>query len=319
MARQPRFEAQNAVYHVLNRGNYRTDIFADDRTKAAFLQCLGETCLKTGWRVHAWCVMSTHYHLAITTPQPNLVPGMKWLGGTFALRFNRLRRVQGHLFQGRYKSLVVEPEAGLGPVCHYIHLNPVRAHLCDVPELARYRWTSLAWLHSRRELPPWYDPTPALQHAGKLDWTKVGVTKYLEYLDWLAENAPAQKEQKFATMTKGWIIGTRQFAQGLLEGHADMAGRKMLRDSDWKACQDKMWLEVLAEVLNRAQRTEAELRIAPKSAPWKLAVAAQVRSRTTATNQWLSRHLHLGAPREAGRNLAAWMRRSSQPNTHHTA
>ena len=90
--------------------------------------------------------MSNHYHLAISTPRANLVDGMRWLAGTFANRFNRFRGEHGHLFQGRYKSLVVDPGAGLGPLCHYIHLNPVRAHLCAATDLPCYAWTSLHWL-----------------------------------------------------------------------------------------------------------------------------------------------------------------------------
>jgi len=319
MARKPRLEFESAVYHVLNRGNYRSDIFAAERTKSAFLQCLDEACAKTGWRVHAWCVMSNHYHVAITTPQPNLVAGMKWLQGTFANRFNRIRRAHGHLFQGRYRSLTVDPDAGLGPLCHYIHLNPVRARLCGAPGLARYRWTSLSWLHSGRGLPAWYDPMPALQHAGELPWTKAGTAKYLEYLAWLAEDDPAQKEQKFATMTKGWVIGSLRFAQSLLQDGSEPARRAVLQDSDWKAAQEQRWLEVLTSVLREAGRNEAELEAAPKSAVWKLELAAQVRSRTTTTNRWLSTHLHLGAPRELGRNLSAWARRKLASTTHHTA
>jgi len=107
MARPLRLELQDGVYHVLNRGNYRTDIFRAEKTKAAFLKCLGEACDKTGWRVHAWCIMSNHYHLALSTPRANLGEGMRWLQGTFATRFNRMRQERGHLFQGRYKSLVV--------------------------------------------------------------------------------------------------------------------------------------------------------------------------------------------------------------------
>ena len=109
MARTLRLEAEDGIYHVLNRGNYRADIFRADKTKAAFLTCLGEACGKAGWRVHAWCIMSNHYHLAVETPQGNLVGGMQWLQGTFSTRFNRLRGERGHLFQGRYKSLLVDP------------------------------------------------------------------------------------------------------------------------------------------------------------------------------------------------------------------
>ena len=130
MARPLRMESEAGVYHVLNRGNYRAAIFRTEKAKAAFLKCLDEACGKTGWRVHAWCIMSNHYHLALSTPRANLVDGMRWLQGTFSVRFNRLRKEYGHLFQCRYKSLVVDPGEPLGPLCHDIHLNPVRARLC---------------------------------------------------------------------------------------------------------------------------------------------------------------------------------------------
>lgn len=317
MARKLRLEAENAVYHVLNRGNYRTDIFVEDRTRVAFLRCLDEACRKTGWRVHAWCVMSTHFHVAITTPQPNLAAGMKWLLGTFAVRFNRLRGVQGHLFQGRYKSLIVDPEKGLGPVCHYIHLNPVRAHLCEVRDLAHYPWTSVAWLHRRRGAPAWYDPLPALQHAGDLPWTKPGAASYLKYLDWLAEDDPAQKEMKFASMTKGWFVGSPQFARALLEDHRVLDRRGMRQDAALGVAQEQIWQSLLSKALAQAQRSEAELRSAPKSAPWKLELGVQLRSSTTATNRWLGIHLHLGAPAEVSRNLGAWRSRNQMPATNH--
>ena len=108
MARPLRLESEAGVYHVLNRGNYRLDIFRSEKAKVAFLQCLKEACAKTGWEVHAWCLRSNHYHLAVSTPKANLVDGMRWLQGTFAVRFNRFRDERSHLFQGRYKSLAVE-------------------------------------------------------------------------------------------------------------------------------------------------------------------------------------------------------------------
>ena len=155
MARKLRLETEGGVYHVINRGNYRGDIFRSEETRAAFLKCLDEACKKTGWRVYAWCVMSNHYHLAIETPQPNLVEGMRWLQSTFSMRYNRLRKENGHLFQGRYKSLMVDRDEGLGPLCHYIHLNPVRAKLCSVGALENWRWSSLYWLKNPKERPTW--------------------------------------------------------------------------------------------------------------------------------------------------------------------
>jgi REP element-mobilizing transposase RayT len=73
--------------------------------------------------VHAWCLVSNHCHLAVSTPKANLMEGMRWLQGTFSTRFNRLREERGHLFQGRCKSLIVDPDGGLDPLCHCIHLN----------------------------------------------------------------------------------------------------------------------------------------------------------------------------------------------------
>ena len=100
MPRKLRIEYEGAVYHVISRGNYRADVFARDATRAAFLKCLDEACLKSGWRVHAWCVMSNHYHLCIETPSANLVAGMKWLQATFSLKFNRLRSERGRVSKG---------------------------------------------------------------------------------------------------------------------------------------------------------------------------------------------------------------------------
>ena len=146
MARKLRLQYAGAFYHVINRGNYRADVFASDGAKDAFLECLGEACAKTGWKVHGYLVMRNHYHLALETPEPNLVEGMQWLQSTYANRFNRFRGERGHVFQGRYQAIVVEDGAHLGAVAHYIHLNPVRARIVSVRQANEYRWSSLRFL-----------------------------------------------------------------------------------------------------------------------------------------------------------------------------
>ena len=196
MARKPRLEFEGAVYHVLNRGNYRSDIFRAEKTRAAFLKCLGEACATMGWRVHAWCIMSNHFHLALETPGANLVEGMQWLQVTFSVRFNRLRKERGLLFQGRYKSLVVDP-AEPGALCQYIHLNPVRAGVCSVEKLAEWPWTSAAWLLNPKERAGWFGAGAALEQAGGLKDTPAGRRKYVEYLAWLAEDEPGRKALGF--------------------------------------------------------------------------------------------------------------------------
>ena len=104
MARKLRVEYEGAIYHVMNRGDRREPIFKDDQDRLRFLETLGQTCRKTDWQVHAWCLMGNHFHLVVETPRGNLVAGMKWLLGTYTGRFNRRHKLFGHLFSGRYKA-----------------------------------------------------------------------------------------------------------------------------------------------------------------------------------------------------------------------
>ena len=108
MARKLRLEYPGAIYHVMNRGDHREPIFRDDHDREQFLTTLGEACAKTGWQVHAWCLMGNHFHLVVEIPQANLVAGMKWWLGVYTSRFNRRHKLFGHLFSGRYKSLIVD-------------------------------------------------------------------------------------------------------------------------------------------------------------------------------------------------------------------
>lgn len=312
MARPLRMESEAGVYHVINRGNYRADLFRADQTKRAFLKCLAEACGKTGWQVHAWCVMSNHYHLAISTPKANLVEGMRWLQGTFAVRFNRLRQERGHLFQGRYKSLLVEPGGGLGSLCHYIHLNPVRAGLCPPAEPGEYPWTSLHWLLNPKQRPAWYHPQVALEHAGGLADTAAGRRKYLQYLTWLAEDEPARKAQQFASMSQGWVIGTKDFAKSVLKEHGELVGHGRRQAAMMQAAREAVWREELETLLGRLKRSESDLKSERKTAAWKVAVAAVLKEKTTATNRWLGEALNMGGLHEVSRQVSRWQEQPDQ-------
>ena len=108
MARKLRIQYEGAIYHLMSRGDHREDIFLGDHDRELFLKSLGEACAKTDWQVHAWCLMKNHFHLVVETPKANLAEGMKWLLGTYTSRFNRRHKLFGHLFSGRYKSLIVK-------------------------------------------------------------------------------------------------------------------------------------------------------------------------------------------------------------------
>ena len=113
MARKLSVEYPGTLYHVMSRGDQREAIYRDDADRKRFLETLGEACRKTAWPIHAFCLMGKHFHLVIETPQGNLVAGLKWLLGVYTSRFNRRHQLFGHLFSGRYKSLIVEA-AGTG-------------------------------------------------------------------------------------------------------------------------------------------------------------------------------------------------------------
>ena len=122
MPRKLRVQYPGAIYHLMNRGDRRQSIFADDQDRKRFLETLGEACQKTGWQVQAYCLMDNHSHLVIEPPQPNLVAGMKWLLGTYTSRFNRRHKKFGHLFSGRYKGPVIDGSGDgyLRTACDYM-------------------------------------------------------------------------------------------------------------------------------------------------------------------------------------------------------
>jgi len=293
--RKLRLEYDGAVYHVISRGNNRMDVFGSEQTKAAFLKCLGEAAVKSGWIVHAWCVMSNHYHLCFTTPQPNLVEGMRWLQATFSIRFNRLRHERGHVFQGRYQALLVEPDA-TGAVCHYIHLNPVRAGLTPVESVAQWSWTSLPVLLNPRQRPAGYSPEPALAHAGGLDDTPAGRKRYLAYLGWLQEDEAGQKELAFERMSKDWAVGTRGFRKELLKEHKHLGQALRRGDAGPREISAELWQERLATYLAAIKKTGPSIQTDAMGAGWKVAVAARMKTMTTASNPWLAQQLRMGSP-----------------------
>lgn len=302
------------MYHVLNRGNYRADIFATEGARAAFEACLFEACAKARWQLHAYVIMRNHYHLAVETPAGNLVEGMRWLQATYANRFNRLRGERGHVFQGRYHALLADGIANLGAVGHYIHLNPARAGLVPVAQLQDFRYSSYHWLRKPRQRPSVLTFEAVLAAAGQLADSRAGWASYQDYLAWLHEDARAQKQLAFDRMCQGWALGSAAFKRELVRDHRDRIARQELEAETSAELRPLHWQEVLEEGLRRIGRTVAQAAAEPKSAPWKVALATHLKACTTASNPWLAATLHMGAPAALSRYVAE-CRRGDRPET----
>ncbi|MBN1332726.1 MAG: transposase, partial [Synergistales bacterium] len=153
MSRPLRIEYEEALYHITSRGNARQDIFIDDGDRRYFLDILSKTISITGWFCHAYCLMSNHYHLLIETPEANLSRGMRHLNGVYTQTFNVKHGRVGHLFQGRFKSILVEKDLYLMELCRYIVLNPVRAGMVEHPE--QWKWSSYRATAGLEKMPEW--------------------------------------------------------------------------------------------------------------------------------------------------------------------
>jgi len=165
MARPLRVEFPGAVYHVTSRGNAQTDIFLDDADREMFLHTLAGVISRFGWVCHAYCLMDNHYHLVIETPGANLCLGMRQLNGVYTQRFNRSHHRVGHIFQGRYKSILVERDAYLLELCRYVVLNPVRASM--VKDVCQWVWSSYGATVGIISPPAWLSVDWLLSQFGK--------------------------------------------------------------------------------------------------------------------------------------------------------
>jgi REP element-mobilizing transposase RayT len=153
MARPLRISYPGVLYHVTTRGNARQAIYLDDVDRWVFLAALAEVVTRYHWQCHAYCLMDNHYHLLLETPQGNLSAGMRQLNGVYTQRFNRRHARVGHVFQGRFKAVLVEHESYLLELCRYVVLNPVRVGVVKQPE--RYRWSSYRATSGLEKAPEW--------------------------------------------------------------------------------------------------------------------------------------------------------------------
>ena len=305
MPRKERVEYAGAVYHVMDRGDHLETIFLDDGDRELFLKALGQACERTGWRVHSYVLMGNHYHLLLETPEANLCAGMRWMQGTYTIRYNARHKQRGHLFQGRYKAVLVDGEDGtyFRTASDYIHLNPARAGVVREGEmLAGYRWSSFPELSGDpRKRHGWLAADWVLGGIGERDDTR-GRRAYREALERRAEEeqgAGAIDKGMLKALRRGWCFGGEEFRQRVLE-MVPSAGRRsggQIRNShdEHEACR---LIRVGLKAFGLASEDLVSL---PKGDARKIAIASAIKRRTIMSNEWIAGQLRMGVASRVSR------------------
>ena len=327
MARSIRIEYRGAFYHVMARGNRREAIFRDDKDRQLFVKTLGEACTRSGWRVHAWVLMSNHYHLFVETPEAHLVPGMQWLQNTYTRRFNRRHSLWGRLFGDRYKAVLVEGKRSYyyETLLDYIHLNPVRAKLVRPRQgqsVLDYKWSSVAGGHAlpARKRPKWL-PTEAILEAFGCKDTASGRRKFVERLDRRAAEEetkqcgviplPEEMDARCSHLRRGWYWGSQAFGDKLLKMAGAVIGRdrnRMYRGSLERRAHDATRAEqLLQEGLQAARLDLSSLQRIPGSDPRKVAIAGMIWRQTVVPQKWLAQRLWM----KSAANVSQQLRRGA--------
>jgi len=211
MSRPWRIEYEGALYHLLSRGNERSDIFMDEKDRSSFLDVAGEMSERFDIDIFAYVLMDNHYHLLIRTRRANLKKAMQWFGTTYTQRFNRRHFRSGHLFQGRYKSIIIQNDAYLLQLSYYIHRNPLRAGI--VNRLADYRWSSYRVYAYGRKPPKWLSTEMILAHfADNQDRFRNYRLKVQQYA--------SEEKHLFEDLRHGFLLGSKQFVEKIRKKYA---------------------------------------------------------------------------------------------------
>jgi putative transposase len=330
VARSIRIEYCGAFYHVMARGNRREEIFRGDTDRQLFIQTLGEACAKTGWRIHAWVLMSNHYHLFVETPEANLVSGMQWLQNTYTRRYNTRHRLWGRLFGDRYKAVLVEGKKRYyyETLLDYIHLNPVRAKLARSrrgQSVLDYKWSSVAGGHAlpASKRPKWLATEAVLEAFGCED-TASGRRKWVERLDRRAVEEEAEKcglvplreeiDARCSHLRRGWYWGSQAFGERMLKLAQTVIKRERNRtygaSLERRAHDASRAEELLREGLRTAGLHLRELQWFSGADARKVAIAHAIWQQTAISQQWLAERLRM----KSAANVSQQLRRYSAKN-----
>jgi putative transposase len=214
MARPLRIEYPGAFYHVTSRGNEKKDIFRDTKDRQRFLRYLESATKRYGASMHVYCLMSNHYHLLLETPKGNLSQIMRHINGAYTTYFNVRHQRAGHLFQGRYKAILVEFDEYAKELSRYIHLNPVRAGIVENP--GKYPWSSYQYYVGHRKAPEWLVAGFILSYFSK----KVFSARKT-YREFVQTFIGPEYESPLQNVVASTILGSSDFVQKIKERYVD--------------------------------------------------------------------------------------------------
>jgi len=289
MARKPRQESPDAIFHVYSRGNYRKAIFADPGARRSFLISMHEVTLRSGWHLYTYAVMPNHFHLMLRTPRANLARGMHLLLAGFAGRFNGVREEHGHVFQGRYHAKRMPSGMAAGRLFDYINLNHVRKGLRTVDELALDELSGVYCLcvpSSRGE-------------------TRIGeaLERFIGYPDtpegWANYNAHLKKvsleDPEAKVFEADWTHEEIVEAQQLARRPGGAAEQSSLSIGDVAALEERHSQDIYDRLLREYGRTQQQVDREHGIAPWKLEFAVKMFRLTTVSVPWIVRRLNAGS------------------------
>jgi putative transposase len=312
MPRKLRLQYPGAMYHVMSRGDRRENIFLNDVDRQDFIKTLAEACQKTGWQVHAYCLMNNHYHLVMETPEPNLVAGMAWLQSTYTIRLNHRHKLVGHVLSGRYKAQLVEGSGNgyLKTACDYVHLNPVRAKMLKGEErLLSYPWSSFgAYLATPEHRPSWIRVDRLLGEHGLQEDTAAARQKFEQRME--QRRREETDPEALLSLRRGWCLGSSGFRREMLarmEGNLGEHHSGELHRASAEAKAER----IIAEELQRHGWHKSDLLRRARSDPIKLDLAARLRRETTLSIKAIAAMAQLGSSKAANAKLHQHMRGSA--------
>ncbi len=266
--------------------------------------------------MHAYCLMPNHFHLVVETPQPTLVVGMQWFLGTYTGRFNQRHKLFGHLFSGRYKSLIVDGSGKgyLRIVCDYVHLNPARARLLTPAQALReYQWSSWPdYLRAPGKRPEWLRVDRVLGEAGI---SKDSAARRQELERWIEARRGAEEDVDYKPIRRGWFFGEKVLKQELLGQMSERMGPEHYGEERRESQAEKAE-RMVGEELRQRNWVEATLGERKKGDREKVKIALRLRSETMVTVAWIAQRLQMGSVANVNTLLYHWRRNNRQISVH---